>query len=336
MTTTTFTSTVNNSLVGNALQLLAAGLGPYVSGKVREAAGMGRYVPDDLDRVGDIEGDVSLILRVMAAGWNEVFRDHLGPIERSLVSEIRETRNRWAHQESFNDDDLDRALDSIARLLSAVSADTEAHRVNKVKHHLRRQRYAPQRGAAPAPARNSSKTHADATPESAPPGSHQDPAQEEITVPDVHPRSRGTNTGAPETSAGNPDAPVSDSSGRVEFLIARGMEQRKLREFEEAIAAFEEAIELDRENPEAWYNRGLTWGHMGEYKRAINDINRALSINREYSDAYNARGYARFCLGDLTRASHDFEDALSLDPDDELARVNLEMVRKRLEERGGR
>ena len=328
--------TTNNSLVGNALQLLAVGLGPYVSSKVREAAGMGRYVPDDLDRVGDIEGDVSLILRVMAAGWNEIFRDHLGPAERSLVSEIRETRNRWAHQESFDDDDLDRALDSVGRLLLAVSANSEAHRVNKVKHELRRRRYAPERTAAPSKSVVPSHASVDHSPIPVPMNSNENSEPQEAVAPDVHPIGNHNNDSHREEPAANTETLVSETAKRVEYLIARGMEQRQQGEFDRAIADFEEAIELDRENPEAWYNRGLTWGHMGEYKRAINDINRALSINREYADAYNARGYARFCLGDLARASHDFEDALSLDPDDELARVNLEMVRKRLEERSSR
>jgi hypothetical protein len=36
--------------------------------------------------------------------------------------EIRDWRNKWAHQEPFSSDDAYRALDSAERLLSAVSA----------------------------------------------------------------------------------------------------------------------------------------------------------------------------------------------------------------------
>jgi len=57
-----------------------------------------------------------------AMTWNDVLRRTLGPAERGLVGEIRGHRNRWAHQEPFTSDDADRALDSIARLLTAVSA----------------------------------------------------------------------------------------------------------------------------------------------------------------------------------------------------------------------
>jgi predicted AAA+ superfamily ATPase len=69
--------------------------------------------------------------------WNDVFRRTLGFAERSLVSELRDVRNKWAHQSPFSSDDTDRALDSIARLLSAVSAP-QADEVNKIKLELRR------------------------------------------------------------------------------------------------------------------------------------------------------------------------------------------------------
>ena len=46
-------------------------------------------------------------------------------------------RNKWAHQEPFSSDDADRALDSISRLLTAVSAP-QADEVGKIKMELRR------------------------------------------------------------------------------------------------------------------------------------------------------------------------------------------------------
>ena len=46
-------------------------------------------------------------------------------------------RNKWAHQEPFSSDDTDRALDSAARLLTAVSAP-QADEINRAKLELRR------------------------------------------------------------------------------------------------------------------------------------------------------------------------------------------------------
>ena len=299
-------ASANHSLIGNGLQLLAVGLGPYVSARLRDAAGVGRYVPDDLDVAGDIEGDVAVMLKVMAVGWNEAFRDHLGPIERSLVSEIRETRNRWAHLEPFNDDDLDRALDSIGRLLAAVGAIGEAERVNQAKHRLRRKRYAP---PTPTPARPAARPAAPA----------ESPGVAANSAPDPTP------TPAPVAI---PPTPGVDAGEKTDALMQRGIGYRQEGDFGKAIADFEEAIGINRESAEAWYQRALTWGHMGEYQRAINDFNRAIALNRDYADAYNDRGYAQFCLGDYGPAIKDFEAAIRLNPDDGMARINLERARR--------
>ena len=73
-----------------------------------------------------------------------MFRSVLGQSERTLVSELRETRNKWAHQKSFSSDDVYRALDSIERLLTAVSAP-EANDVQKQKMEILRTRFDEQR-----------------------------------------------------------------------------------------------------------------------------------------------------------------------------------------------
>ena len=81
--------------------------------------------------------DVAALLKLMWETWNDVFRTVLGRAERSLVNEIRDQRNKWAHQNSFSSDDAERTLDSIARLLTAVSAP-QADGVNRMKMELRR------------------------------------------------------------------------------------------------------------------------------------------------------------------------------------------------------
>ena len=325
MTSTTTNTTTNHSLVGNALQLLAVGLGPYIAGMLRRAAGRGHYVPDDADTFGDVEGDVAIMLKVMSTGWNEVFRDYLGPIERSLVSELRETRNRWAHMESFDDDDLDRALDSIGRLLMGVGARNEGERVNRAKHRLRRRRY----GSADY--------------ESSPMADEAEPAvAEKRHAPSVPQKNGSEHHEAPPatpqyatepTSVHMPPTPGVDNGEHMDTLIERGVACRQQGDFHLAITSFGKAISINREHAIAWYHRALTWGHMGEYERAINDFNRVISLDREFADAYNGRGYALFCLGDDPKAIADFEQAMLIDPNDDLTRANLERAQQRWDER---
>lgn len=81
--------------------------------------------------------DVAALLKLMWETWNDVFGRTLGRAERSLVQEVRDWRNKWAHQTPFSGDDTDRALNSMARLLTAVSAP-QADDVNRMKMELRR------------------------------------------------------------------------------------------------------------------------------------------------------------------------------------------------------
>jgi len=135
----------NHERVGKAMELLRLGLGPFVEREFQSTYGpqavaeASRFVGGDRLTAGKpiAEWDSGALLKVMWEGWNEVFRRILGFAERSLVSELREWRNKWAHQEPFSSDDADRALDSAERLLSAVSA-REAEEVRKLKLELRR------------------------------------------------------------------------------------------------------------------------------------------------------------------------------------------------------
>ena len=120
----------NRERIGKALDLLKEGLAPFVQrelenqyGKywITEVTADWPYEPDWTDD-GEPHLDIALLLRLMWEQWNPVFRQTLGHAERSLVSELRDVRNRWAHQNRFSSDDTYRALDSASRLLTAISA----------------------------------------------------------------------------------------------------------------------------------------------------------------------------------------------------------------------
>ncbi len=138
----------NRDRVGSAIDALKAGLAPFVARefinhhKGRSSAVLQQVLGEPVtDAKGRLAGlDVAGLLRVMWDSWNEVYRDTLGHAERSLVSELREVRNRWAHQEAFSSDDAYRALDSTHRLLTAVSA-SETTEVESMKMELLRVRF---------------------------------------------------------------------------------------------------------------------------------------------------------------------------------------------------
>ncbi|MBM3792128.1 MAG: ATP-binding protein, partial [Acidobacteria bacterium] len=143
----------NHERIGKALELLNQGLFPFVEREMKAQFG-DRWQQEAQASTKDElfpsrkqtqlpRWDTHALLSVMWNHWNDVFRKKLGHAERSLVSELREVRNRWAHQESFSTDDTYRALDSIQRLLTAVSAE-EAEEVDRQKQEILRTRFAEQ------------------------------------------------------------------------------------------------------------------------------------------------------------------------------------------------
>ena len=138
----------NRDRVGEALELLGRGLRPFVERELKSAHGE-RWQAAAAEVFPDRQvkwTDPHAVLVLMWEQWNAVFKNVLGHAERALVSELRDVRNRWAHLENFSTDDAYRALDSVGRLLAAVSAP-EAEEVEKRKMELLRLRFEEQRRA---------------------------------------------------------------------------------------------------------------------------------------------------------------------------------------------
>src|SRR5690349_2466858 len=132
------------------MELLKTGLQPFVERelKAQDAQGWLGIVRQSVSE-GQIrlfedgkapKWDAASLLAVVWNQWNSVFKRTLGQSERTLVSELRDVRNRWAHQKPFSTDDAYRALDSAGRLLTAVSAP-EAEEIEKLKMELLRVRF---------------------------------------------------------------------------------------------------------------------------------------------------------------------------------------------------
>ena len=106
-----------NDTISRGLELLARGLRPYVSARAGRM-GFDERVVADIERA-----DAQYLLVFMWDRWNDLFRDDLSFVERSLVSELRDFRNRWAHQDHLTEQDTYRVLDDIERLLTAINSD---------------------------------------------------------------------------------------------------------------------------------------------------------------------------------------------------------------------
>ncbi|WP_176726962.1 ribonuclease III [Nostoc sp. KVJ20] len=135
----------NNERVGRALTILHQGLYPYFEREMQKVHGerwlivATSCISDEQTVKHNIDDDVSVLLKVMSKQWDKVFKRKLSYGERALVSEIIEVRNKQAHQnvKHFSYEDTYRALDSIVRLLKAISA-SEADIIEKQKQEVLR------------------------------------------------------------------------------------------------------------------------------------------------------------------------------------------------------
>ena len=84
--------------------------------------------------------DVQVQLRAITE-YGRDFNQILSRSQQAYASELRETRNRWAHLKPFSSDDAIRALSTIEYLLNAVSAPDSAADVRKLRDDLQRTVY---------------------------------------------------------------------------------------------------------------------------------------------------------------------------------------------------
>lgn len=141
----------NYDRLTKALELLTSGLVPFIERELKSTHNQSWFEetkrtlnPQQAELLGTSDKpqwDAASALITMWNQWNDVFKKTLGPADRSLVSELREVRNKWAHQRTFSTDDVYRALDSVHRLLNAVSAAKEAGEIDTIKQELLRQRF---------------------------------------------------------------------------------------------------------------------------------------------------------------------------------------------------
>lgn len=135
--------------VFEGMELLPEALVPFVEKRL-ESAVKGHWEVDVVDRVsglkansdGGIAWDQQGLLKTMMAFWKDAFAMVLGHPERSYVSELLDVRNKLSHNETFTYDDAERALDTMRRLMEAISAGETAEQISKMRDTILRTKYA--------------------------------------------------------------------------------------------------------------------------------------------------------------------------------------------------
>ena len=96
---------------------------------------------------------------------------------------------------------------------------------------------------------------------------------------------------------------------------------------EDAISAYNKAIEMKADYAEAYYKRGTQRIRLEQYQPAMDDFDRAIKLDLNKADVYIDRGIARFALDEYDDAFTDFDRAIDMKPDYVVAYVTRGRVK---------
>lgn len=101
----------------------------------------------------------------------------------------------------------------------------------------------------------------------------------------------------------------------VRARVGLGRVLVELRRFDEAVRAYDRAVELEPGQAELYYHRGNARWAAGKPAEAVSDYSTAIDLDPRPASYHAARGAARFYgLRDTEKAREDFARALERDP----------------------
>jgi superkiller protein 3 len=107
---------------------------------------------------------------------------------------------------------------------------------------------------------------------------------------------------------------------RLQFEL--GILLAAAKEYEAAVASYDQALKIKPDYHEAWNNRGGALWNLGRLEEAVASYDQALKIKPNYHDAWYNRGVALFDLGRLEEAVACYDQTLKIKPDDHQAWYN--------------
>ena len=137
------------------------------------------------------------------------------------------------------------------------------------------------------------------------------------------------NLNLPEKALADYMACLQLDNRRTDALNNKAVQLAKLKRYDEAISAFSELVDLDREDFLGYRNRGLCRFDMQDAAGALQDYDAALKLNPDDSSSWFQRGNVYLSMDNLDAAESDFSKALELDTEFAKAWMNRGVVRYR-------
>ncbi|XP_072942365.1 RNA polymerase II-associated protein 3 isoform X2 [Epargyreus clarus] len=114
----------------------------------------------------------------------------------------------------------------------------------------------------------------------------------------------------------------------------RGNKFVKVERWDDAIACYDRAIQLVKNDAIYYANRGLCYLKKDSLHQAESDCTEALRLDPTYVKALQRRATAREKLGSLRAASNDLMEVLKLEPHNAAAKRQLDSIKQRMGTKG--
>lgn len=102
----------------------------------------------------------------------------------------------------------------------------------------------------------------------------------------------------------------------------RGVAYFQMKEYENALLDYEQALKIDPENYQPYFNRAKLRVVKNETDAALSDFAEAIRRSPQTTDIYLDRGQLFDLLGQLDNALTDFDKAVAIDPKNAVAWYN--------------
>ena len=109
--------------------------------------------------------------------------------------------------------------------------------------------------------------------------------------------------------------PGVESSLDAYEATAKGMKYVKVGEYDNAVKAFTEAINISKKYSPGYAGRGIVYMELKEYEKAIGDFDNAIRRSPKIGLYYKLRGEAYNALKDYKKAVKDFNLAVKKEPE---------------------
>jgi tetratricopeptide (TPR) repeat protein len=128
------------------------------------------------------------------------------------------------------------------------------------------------------------------------------------------------------------DKAIETDPSHADAYMIRGRVLYLNEQYEDAVAAYIQCIDIGGPNPFALNNLGLIYIHQEQYEEAIQVLREAVELREDIAYFHNNLGIAYENIEDYESAYKSYQEALRVDPGYDRAAANLDRIREKVED----